>query len=479
LLPSYKLLMVNGAVALFFMGAAVFAALLFTRDLALPLEELTRAARRVSSGELEVAVRAVRHDEIGELGRAFNAMTGRLREVISEQSRLAAYLGDVLDSMPSILAGLDDGGRITQWNARAAEETGVVAAEALRRPVEELLPQLGPYAARIREAAGAGRALRIERVSQWREGRSRYFDVVLYPLSRRQNESHGAVIRLDDVTERERFAAMMVQTEKMVSLGGLAAGMAHEINNPLGGVLQGVQNIIRRVSPDLPANLEAARAVGCELEAVRAYLDKRQIPRFLEGIRESGQRAAHIVANMLEFARRSESRLAPTDLALICDKVLELAAGDYDLRQHLDFRQIAITRDYGPDLGKVPCTVLEIEQVVFNLVKNAAQALARAATPNPAIAVRLRREPDMARIEVADNGPGMDEATRKRVFEPFFTTKEPGAGTGLGLAVSFFIVTQNHGGSFRVESEPGKGATFIVRLPLARRGPGDEDEDEA
>jgi signal transduction histidine kinase len=119
-------------------------------------------------------------------------------------------------------------------------------------------------------------------------------------------------------------------------------------------------------------------------------------------------------------------------------------------------------------MPKVPCMATEIEQVMLNLLKNAAQAMAEKVSGgmHPRITLRLRHDGDTARIEVEDNGPGMDEKHRKRVFEPFFTTKEVGTGTGLGLSVSYFIVTSNHKGRMAVESEPGRGARFIIELPL-------------
>ena len=271
-----------------------------------------------------------------------------------------------------------------------------------------------------------------------------------------------------DITERVRLQEMMIQSEKMASVGGLAAGMAHEINNPLSSILQAAQVSLMQLDPSLPANQSAADACGCPIVNVRCYLEKRRVLKFLEGIQEAGKRAAQIVSSMLEFSRKSESRRAMADINAILDKSVELASTDYDLKKQYDFRHIAIVREYDPGLPEVNCTRTEIEQVLLNLLKNAAQAMAGQATGEggPTITLRTSRIGDSVHIEVADNGPGMTEATRRRVFEPFFTTKEPGQGTGLGLSVSYFIITANHGGAIRVESEPGKGATFLIDLPL-------------
>jgi signal transduction histidine kinase len=261
----------------------------------------------------------------------------------------------------------------------------------------------------------------------------------------------------------------MVQTEKMLSVGGLAAGMAHEINNPLSGILQSAQNISRRLDPALEINNAVAATFGTDLASIRGYLEARGIIRFIEGIRQSGERASTTVSDMLHFSRPSDARMAPTSLETLLDKTVALAAHDYDLRKKYDFREIEIARDFEADLPLVPCIATEIGQVILNLLRNASQALGLSlpAVRAPRITLRLRRDAAHMRIEVEDNGPGMDEETRKRVFEPFFTTKDVGVGTGLGLSVSYFIVTSHHQGTMTVESAPGQGARFTMRLPLA------------
>lgn len=121
----------------------------------------------------------------------------------------------------------------------------------------------------------------------------------------------------------------------------------------------------------------------------------------------------------------------------------------------------------------VPCEGAKIQQVILNLLRNGAQAMQEAnpeKNSHPCFILRLFQEKEMLVMEVEDNGPGMDEAVCRRVFEPFFTTKPPGVGTGLGLSVSYFIITQNHGGTMDVKSMPGKGTNFIIRLPLERGG---------
>jgi PAS domain S-box-containing protein len=381
--------------------------------------------------------------------------------------RMRSYLKNIIDSMPSVLVGVDAEGRVTEWNQSAEQATGVPTARAIGQPFGTLFPDLELQVENLQEAMrthGQTSTKRLSLITN-REGGKRYADVMVYPLT--TNGAVGAVIRMDDITDRVRIEQMMVQTEKMMSVGGLAAGMAHEINNPLSGVLQSSQNIQRRLSVDLEANRQAAEALGVDLQLVYRYLEVRGILGFVEAIRQAASRASRIVADMLAFSRSSTSEFQPARIEEIIDTAVRLAANDYDLKKKYDFRRVEIARELDPELDTVVCEPMEIEQVLLNLVKNAAQAMAMGNTPRPhRITLRTRREGDFARIEVQDNGPGMDEATRRRVFEPFFTTKGVGAGTGLGLSVSYFIVTEQHKGTIDVNSTPGQGACFIVRLPV-------------
>ncbi|MBU2511162.1 AAA family ATPase [bacterium] len=273
---------------------------------------------------------------------------------------------------------------------------------------------------------------------------------------------------LKDITERKKTQEIIIQSEKMMSVGGLAAGMAHEINNPLGVMMNLAQTISRRVSLDLKKNSDIAEEIGIDLEKINAYMEKREIFQYLTGIRQSGERAARIVRNMLDFSRKSESIRVEYNIHDLLEKSLELASKDYDLKKNFDFRFIRINREYENTLFPVRVIETEIEQVFLNLLKNAAQAIVekRFKDETPTITLRTMQDTGWIRIEIEDNGFGMDEETRKRIFEPFFTTKEVGRGTGLGLSVSYFIITKNHDGEFYVESGLNTGTKFIIRLPL-------------
>ncbi|MBK8897303.1 MAG: PAS domain S-box protein [Candidatus Competibacteraceae bacterium] len=383
-----------------------------------------------------------------------------------EVARMRLYLKNIIDSMPSVLVGVDPWGYITVLNQPAEQTGGVSWAAAQGRFFGEVFPQLQSQFEQVRQAIRDGHPIKTPRMTLEVDGELHYADVMVYPLM--ADNVSGAVIRMDDVTARVRIESMMVQTEKMLSVGGLAAGMAHEINNPLGAILQGSQNILRRIGPELTQNRAAADALGVDLNQLNRYLQERGILRLLEGIREAGARAAKIVADMLSFSRRSEAQFALVEVEDLLETVLRLAASDYDLKKKYDFKRIRIERAYDPVLRLVYCDKTEIEQVILNLLKNAAQAMAEEETPSPRILLRTAREADYAVLEVVDNGPGMEDKTLKRIFEPFFTTKDVGVGTGLGLSVSYFIVTEQHNGRLSVTSKPGQGACFSIRLPLVR-----------
>jgi len=389
-------------------------------------------------------------------------------ESMGEIKRLKGTLADIIDSLPSIIVVVDRQGRVELWNEKAEQFSGIASAAAHGAVVGELLPQFLPQ---LQHVCGV-----IERRTPWgqsrvplnRDDQRKFYDVQICALT---SEVDGrAVVRIDDLTEQVRIEEIMMQTEKMMMVGGLAAGMAHEINNPLGAILQNAQNMERRISSGIQANHAAALEVGITLEQVRAYLDKRGIIGFISHIRQAGSRASAIINNMLHFSRSSEARVEMVALAEIIDRALELAGNDYDMKKIYDFKSFKLVREYDPALPAVTLTVLEIEQVLLNILKNAAQAMAVSEMGHqPVITVRTRRSGGLAVVEIEDNGPGMDEAIMHRIFEPFFTTKDVGVGTGLGLSVSYAIITKNHRGRIEVASHPGAGARFSIYLPIKGR----------
>ncbi|MFV0421768.1 two-component system sensor histidine kinase NtrB [Oleidesulfovibrio sp.] len=271
-----------------------------------------------------------------------------------------------------------------------------------------------------------------------------------------------------DITERKETEEYLLQSEKMISIGGLAAGMAHEINNPLSGISGAAQNLNSRLLSDNAANRKAAQDCNVSLDAVHAYLEQRQIPRMVQGILESVERASTIVKNMLAFSRKTSRSFSYHSVEELLEATVQLASTDYNLKQHYDFRQITILRNYEPNTPQIACDGNQLQQVFLNILKNAAEALHEKGIPEraPEIVLRLHTEADHVVISIEDNGPGMNDAVRKRIFEPFFTTKSIGYGTGLGLSISYFIITNEHKGEMEVTSSIGNWTKFTIRLPV-------------
>ena len=476
----------------------VLNALATLKRIALPLTDLVTQVKLLekvdfSKGAYEGEKWDViyKDDEVGKLWMAFGDMKTRLAKAFGKINRelkerkaaeaevrernvqlkqLQDMLESIINSMPSMLVGIDDEGKITHWNTQAQRQTGLTRTQAEGRHLSSLIPALSPWVEKIPKAVQAGQPIKEEKTPLDISGNTIHADITLFPLV--SGSLKGAVIRVDDVSERVAMDEIIIQSEKMLSVGGLAAGVAHEINNPLAGILQNMQVVVNRLSPDFPKNQAIARECQTNMEAINAYLEARNLRHLFDLISDSGERASAIIDNMLSFSRMGHTHPDWQSLPQLMDKTLELASSDYDLKKKYDFRKIYIVKEYDNSLPKILCEGGKIQQVIFNLLKNAAQAMANGHgqdTP-PRITLRLYSDAHMANIEVEDNGPGVPENIRTKIFEPFFTTKEVGEGTGLGLFVAYFIVTNNHHGSMRVESSPGKGTRFIVRLPLHQPG---------
>ena len=249
--------------------------------------------------------------------------------------------------------------------------------------------------------------------------------------------------RREAETEKVRLEEQLRHADRLATIGQLAAGVAHELNEPLGNILGFAQ--LARKCPDLPD----------------------QADKDLARIETASLHAREVIRKLMTFAREMPPTKRPVDLnALVQD-------GLYFFEGRCAKSNIALQRDLAPGLPAVVADASQVNQVLINLVVNAIHAMPHGGT----LAIATRTDGDRVVLSVADTGTGMEEDTRKRIFEPFFTTKDIHEGTGLGLAVVHGIVT-SHKGDIAVESEPGRGARFVVRLPAATDDGEAADRDE-
>lgn len=399
----------------------------------------------------------------------------QVAERMDSLQQLRRQLENIVDSMPSVLIGVDSQGVVNLWNKQAEKLRGIRADVAHGQPLEKIWPDFSQME-EVLVSIQHGKIRKLSKLPHRQRGKNYYSDITIYPLY--ESSVVGAVIRIDDVTERVRLEERIIQSEKMVSMGQLATGMAHEINNPLAGVMQNIQVIRHRLTAQTNANCSAAEAAGIDMESLISYLQRREVDSRLEAVMESGKRAAQLIDNMLSFSRRDNSTIVSCDLAELIDKSVELAAGNFSLQRKFDFRLIEIQRDYDSHLPLVECNPVQIQQVVFNLLMNGAHAMetklnkfrsaAGSKKYQPCFVLRTRFGDDRAIIEIEDNGSGMDKTTQEKLFEPFYTTKKVGEGTGLGLSISYFIVTEIHRGSMDVFSKPDVGSKITFEIPLVR-----------
>ncbi len=379
----------------------------------------------------------------------------------AEIEHLQNFLANIIDSMPSIIITVDKAGCILQWNRQAEAYIGLTASKAEGKKLISVYSNFSKYLDCLQQAIQTSQPVSRLRQPYVKNGITRYEDLSIYPLV--ENGVQGAVIRIDDVSEKVHLEETMIQSEKMVSVGGLAAGMAHEINNPLAGIIQNASVVMQRLDPALPVNRRVAAESGLEFAALQRYLEQREILELQRNVVESGKRASRIVKDMLTFARKGNLQPSRVCITELLDTTIELAQSDYRLKKNFRFDKIEFRREYQEDLPNIECEIPKIQQVILNILRNGAEAMY--GQPEPRFILRAAKGPNYVQIEIEDNGPGLSPEVKSHLFEPFYTTKEIGRGTGLGLSVSYFIITEGHGGEMMAESEPGHGTCFIIRLP--------------
>jgi PAS domain S-box-containing protein len=391
----------------------------------------------------------------------------------------------ILDSASEGIYGLDLNGCITFMNRSAARMFRCNAAEINGQHLHELFhhthPDGSPYPAQdcpIQRVFATGEGSRSDTEYFWRaDGTHLAVDYSAFPVIE-GGRIKGAVVCFNDITDRKRMEVELRHAQKLEAVGGLAAGIAHEINTPIqfiGDNTRFLQESFRertQMQEKYEEICQAARhgPVPAQLlddvQEIRKRIDwdylRMEVPKAMAQMLDGIDRVAKIVRAMKDFSHVDRSsQKTPADLNKSLESTLVVARAE--LKYVAD-----VSEDYG-ELPPVLCCIGDLNQVFLNLLINAAHAIGDVMkkTGNKGrIVVKTRQEDDWAEVSISDTGTGIPEAAREKIFDPFFTTKEVGKGTGQGLTLARAIVVEKHGGTLTFDTEVGKGTTFHVRLPV-------------
>ena len=347
--------------------------------------------------------------------------------------RLKDFSENIVESLRIGVVTVDLDDCVESWNPQLEDLLEIPRSEALRRKLADVLPR--DLAGEISAQAASDHVSGIYRFHlNTRSNRHLVVNASIAPLLAKNGARLGRLVLLDDITQRVRLEDQMVQTEKLTSLGLLAAGVAHEVNTPLAVISNYIQMLAKQIPED----------------------DPRQ--KTIERIVKQTFRASEIVNNLLNFSRTGGTEPVEVDLNSVLEETLTLV-------QHpLKTAQVNVVRSYAERLPVILGSTTRLQQVFLNLFMNARDAMPGGGM----LEVRTGARNGSVEIEVTDTGAGIPAEHLHRIFDPFFTTKATGRGTGLGLSVSYGIIKE-HAGKVDVRSTPGKGTSFRLEFPVARK----------
>ena len=439
-------------------------AALVARRIARPVRELAAGAAAISRGDLNQRILPASSDEIGQLAIGFNHMASQLlqqrteletahlelRNHFEELADLKSYTDSILQSLTSGIITLDLDGRVVTMNPAAELLTGLFGPEAAGRYCTEVFAHSPEVVEILMETLASRTGVATTSLTlRKRNATSLPIELSTAPLGRADGKDLGIVAVFKDVTVVHELEAQLRRSDRLAALGTLAAGLAHEIKNPLTSVRTFTRLVSRKFSE----------------ERFRQTFE-RVVPRELERINA-------IVDRLLELARPGRLNLQPVQLPTLLERVLDLYG------QQIESKQIAVLREYARDLPSIQADGEHLYQALLNLVANALEAMGAGGrltvragwSGNQDWLSSSRRAPRRGvKLEIEDTGTGILKSEEDNIFNPFFTTKD--GGTGLGLALAHKII-EDHEGSITFRSSPGVGTTFRILLPLTSDPPAD------
>lgn len=372
-------------------------------------------------------------------------LTGEVQRTARQVEAERRFIARVIDSLPLGLYVVDREYRVQAWNRnRETGQQGVSRDLAIGKLIFEVLHRQPADALRAEfdEVFTTGRIQQFNIESE-ASGTRRTYRITKIPM-RLDDAAVTHVISIgEDITEWATAQERWAQSEKLAAIGQLAAGVMHEINNPLATVAACAESLSLR--------LDDLRKAGCVVPP--------QADEFTRIIDQEVQRCKRIIDGLLTFSRPRSVEKTPTDLNAVVQQTIFL------IKHHSRFKRLRLQTILDPELTPVPASAEQLIQVLMALLINAADAM----NESGAITIRTRRgvsHSEASIVEVIDEGTGIARTDLPKIFEPFYTTKPPGRGTGLGLSVCYSIIA-GHGGRIEVDSAPGAGSTFRILLPDA------------
>lgn len=425
-----------------------------------PVGQLTDTAVEISKGNLDTPINIHSSDEIGLLATSFDNMRKAIQSQLSKLSSevverkkievelrdLQRDLADIINSMPSVIIGIDSQKNITQWNSNAENITDISAVQALHTPLADIYPELKdiyPVISESLEQCEVKRLIKRERKS---DNGSTYEDITIYPLSSRSVGGGGAVIRIDNVTKEYELELQIQHSQRMDAIGQLAGGVAHDFNNMLGGIYG------------------AAELLEMDLDGKEKEIE------YIRIIKNAAEQAALLTGKLLAFSRKGKRLSTPVDLHAIVKDAIAI------LERSIDKRIVLQTK-----MKAEQCMVVgdpsQLQSGILNICVNARDAMPTGGNIHLSTVNVEFNEDDCQidakftpgkyiKLSIEDTGTGISPELQSRIFEPFFTTKEIGKGTGLGLAAVYGMV-EEHQGNIHLYSVLGKGTVFHVFLPIS------------
>ena len=436
-----------------FSGNVLIVALTFT---AIRLYLSRRQARRYSHEleeirtqlELRVKERTATLNESNQLlkesNQALEIEIAEHRKTTKQLQRSEAYINSILQSMPLMLIGLNKQNQITQWNHRAETISGISADIAQGRDLWEIYPAITITPQQVKQAQEESKTLSIK----YSQRGQYHFDITIYPL---QKESEtGVVILLEDVTQRAKSENMLIQRDKMSSMGEMASVMSHDISIPLKAIIKDIKTVRQSIIGD--------------------SIDTESLGELLETAIIRGQQATSVISNLLNFSASGGGEKTLSSIASIVDHSVELATDLLSVTAGLRFSHIKVNINYADDLPDIPCYITEIQQVLLSLFRHSCYALGNTddLDHTPEINIKVTVSYDNLWLRIQHNGSCISLEEQKTIFEPF--NQEEGSNSmldaGMHLSFSHFIIAEQHQGQIAVTSNPDAGTTFHIQLPL-------------